>query len=277
MIDQTVLESCASGVISPEIALAQLLLSGSPPDPAELGRLARPGPLQTLANLADRHRDQLERLSGLARAGFTPEGDDPVAGAAALFDRLATEAPEAAVAFYTFGDGEALSDATAELAAVIRAWADPAGRRVLDYGCGIGRVAAALPEAASVLGLDVSAGMVAAARARCNAANASFDHANGRDLTGVVNGSIDLLLAVDSWPFLVPAGPQAVDRMVAEIGRVLAPGGDFMIFNYSYRGDPAQDESDVRALAVRHGFTVLRARERPFRIWDGVGFHLRRA
>jgi ubiquinone/menaquinone biosynthesis C-methylase UbiE len=39
---------------------------------------------------------------------------------------------------------------------------------VLDPGCGIGRVSMALaPHAAEVTGLDVSSGMIAAARQRC--------------------------------------------------------------------------------------------------------------
>ena len=277
MIDQTVLARAAAGEISPEIALAQLLLSGHPPDPAELARAARPGPLQDLADLAERHRDRLQGLSGLAARGFSPDGPDPIAETAALFDRLATEAPEAGVAFYTFGDPQALAIATDELVGVIRAWAPPAGKRVIDYGCGIGRVALALAEeAADTLGIDVSAGMVAAARARAGARRVRFEQGNGRDLSGVPDSSADLLIAGDIWPFLVTAGPEAVSRMVAEIARVLVPGGDFLIFNYSYRGDPARDVADVRALGRAHGFDVVRAGETPFRIWDGVGFHLRR-
>lgn len=277
MIDRSVLDRCAAGTISPEIALAQLLLSGHPPDPVELARAARPGPLQVLAELADRHRDRLRGLSDLAAQGFTPDGVDPIAETAALFDRLAEQAPEAAVAFYSFGDRQALAAATAELVAVIRAWAPPAGRRVIDYGCGIGRVALALAdEAADMLGIDLSAGMVAAARARSDGKRVRFEQGNGRDLSGIADRSADLVIAGDIWPFLVTAGPATVDHMVAEVARVLAPGGDFLVFNYSYRGAPDQDIADVLALAARHGFTVERAGERPFRIWDGVGFHLRR-
>ncbi len=277
MIDGTILRACAAGEISPEIALSRLLLSGRAPDPAELARLAESGPLQALADLADRHRDRLEPLSALARRGFDPAGDDPVAASAALFDRLADEAPEAAVAFYSFGDPAALDAATAELVAVIREWVPVTGRRVLDLGCGIGRVSLALAgEAASVIGLDVSAGMVGAAQARAGDTTVRFAQANGRDLAGVVNAGIDLLLAVDSWPFLVSAGDDAVERMVAEAARVLAPGGAFIVFNWSYRGDPARAAVDARALADRHGFEALRIGERPFTVWDGTGFHLRR-
>ena len=126
-----------------------------------------------------------------------------------------------------------------------------------------------------MLGLDLSAGMIAAARSRTQ--RVEYGQVNGRDLGGLPDAGFDLFLTVDCWPFLVTAGADAVERMAGEIARVLAPGGDWLLFNYSYRGDPAQDEADVRALAARHGFAVERAGERPFRIWDGTGFHLRRA
>lgn len=278
MIDEGVLARCAAGAISPEIALAQLLLSGDPPDPAALAARAEPGPLARLAGLAEQHRDRLNDLGALARAGFDPAGEDPVANSAALFDRLAQDAPEAGVAFYSFGDPAALARATDELVAVIRDWADPAGRRVVDLGCGIGRVALALADdASSVIGVDVSAGMVAEATRRANGrANVRFVQGNGRDLRMLPDASAELLLAVDSWPFLVPAGPEAVAGVTAEVARVLAPGGDWLLFNWSYRGDPAQDVAEAREAAAAHGLELLRAGERPFAIWDGIGFHFRR-
>ena len=276
MTDSAIIAACAAGEISPEIALSRLLLLGTAPDPAELARLATPGPLTQLAALADTHRDQLEPLSAFARAGLDP-GDDTMAGTAALFDRFAAEAPEAGVAFYSFGDPAALGRATDELVTVIRNWTPPAGRRIVDLGCGIGRVSLALAaEAAAVTGIDVSAGMVAAAQARSEGARATFVQGNGLGLPMIADGTADLLLAVDSWPFVVRGGRAATDALVAEIARALAPGGDFLVFNWSYRGDPALDDRDVRALAATHGFDVVRAGERPFAIWDGVGFHLRR-
>lgn len=96
MIDPAVLDRCAAGDISPEIALAQLLLSGHAPDLDALARAARPGPLQSLADLAERHRDRLHGLSGLAARGFSPDGPDPITETAALFDRLAARHPKRA-------------------------------------------------------------------------------------------------------------------------------------------------------------------------------------
>lgn len=276
MTNPAIISACAAGEISPEIALSRLLLLGTAPDPAELAQLATPGPLARLAFLADAHRDQLEALSAFARAGLDP-GDDTMAGTAALFDRFAAQAPEAGVAFYSFGDPAVLARATEELVAVIRAWAPPAGRRVVDLGCGIGRVSLALAsEATAMTGIDVSAGMVGEAQARSGDARATFLQGDGLGLPMIADGAGDLMLAVDSWPFVVRAGPAATSALVAEIARVLTPGGDFLIFNWSYRGDLALDDRDARALAAAHGFDVVRAGARPFMIWDGVGFHLRR-
>ena len=229
-----------------------------------------------MADRAERHRDRLPGLQRLAASGLTPEGEDSMAAVERMFDRLADEAPEAAVAFYSFGDPEALAEATAELAGVVRLWAPPTGRRVLDFGCGIGRLALALAdEAAEVLGLDVSEGMVAQARRRAGGrADLRFVRSDGRSLAPAEDGAVDLLVAADSLPFVVQAG--LAPRFMAESARVLAPGGDLLAFNWSYRGDEAADRREVEALAAEAGLRVLRSGERPFRVWDGVGFHLRR-
>ncbi|KMO20880.1 hypothetical protein SQ03_04865 [Methylobacterium platani JCM 14648] len=271
---------CDRGEISPQIALSRLLLAGEAVDAGALARLAagRPAsaPLAALARLAARHGDRLPALGRLARSGMWPAGADFAAATAALFDRLAVEAPEAAVAFYSLGDPDELAAATAELVGVLRAWSPGAAGRVLDVGCGIGRVATALAAGAgAVLGLDLSAGMIAEARRRAgHVVNLRFVQGDGRRLPAG-DGTVDLVVAADSLPYLVDAG--TVRPFVAEAARVLAPGGDLLVFNWSYRGDPGRDAAEARALAAEFGFAVLRAGERPFAIWDAHGFHLRRA
>ena len=279
MTDPEILQSCARGEISPQIALSRLLLSGRAVDVAQLERAAtaQPGapPLAALARLAERHRDRLDALGRLARSGLWPDGADFRAATAALFDRLADEAPEAGVAFYAFGDPEDLAAATDEVMAVIRAWAPPAGRRAVDFGCGIGRVAIELAgEAESVLGLDLSAGMIAAARRRAGARRTLDFAQNGDGVWPLADGTVDLVIAVDSLPYVVQANGLAA--FMAEAARVLRPGGDLLVFNWSYRSDPERDCAEAHGLAAAHGFALLRAGARPFTIWDGTGFHLRR-
>lgn len=76
---------------------------------------------------------------------------------------------------------------------------------------------------------------------------------------------------MDSFPYLVRAG--VLDAQLSEIARMLRPGGDLLVFNWSYRGDEAADAAEAAGAA---GFTCLRSGERPFSIWDASGFHLRR-
>lgn len=139
----------------------------------------------------------------------------------------------------------------------------------------MGRFAEALaPHLRSVLGLDLSAGMVEEARRRSRRANVRFAVGTGRDLAGVADASVDLVLAADVFPYLVGAG--LADRHVAEIARVLRPGGAAAVLNYSYRGDPEADGRDLAASAARHGLSPERAGGRPFRLWDASAFLLRR-
>ncbi len=271
------LRACAAGEISPQIAVARLVLSGSPVDAEALAARIKGepagSPLHEVAALVAAHALRLARLGRLAAGGLDPEGPDLLAATAALFDRLAGEEPEAAVAFYSLGDPALLAGATAELVAVVRAWVPLEGRAVLDFGCGIGRAAIALaPSVGRVTGVDISGGMVGQARGRAaGLANAAFEVSDGGALP-FADGSLDLVLAADSFPYLVRAG--VVEARLTEMARVLRPGGDLLVFNWSYRGDDAADAREARAAP---GFMVVRSGERPFAIWDGVGYHLRRS
>lgn len=274
-----ILARCAAGEISPQVALAQLVLCGEAPSRAALAELAAAAspdsPVARLASLARLHEDRLAQLDRLARQGVDPMG---VEATAAFFDRLAREAPEAAVAFYSLGDPGLLDAATRELASLVSEWTTLKGRTVLDFGCGIGRLAIAVaPEAGEVIGVDLAEGMVAEARRRAgHLANLRFERVDGRDLGLFADSSIDVMLAVDSFPYLHRAGSGVLEGCVAEAARILRPSGDLLVFNWSYRGDTALDIGEARELAAGYGFAVLRAGERPFAIWDGIGFHLRR-
>jgi SAM-dependent methyltransferase len=88
--------------------------------------------------------------------------------------------------------------------------------------------------------------------------------------------SFDLILAVDSFPYLIAADPAIAARHVSDAARVLRPGGVLAIFNYSYSGDVASDRSAVAELADAYGFTVERLGTRDLSLWDGATFLLRK-
>ena len=53
--------------------------------------------------------------------------------------------------------------------------------------------------------------------------------------------------------------------------RVLRPGGDLVIFNYAYG---REREADARELGEAAGLSVVRSDESPFRLCNGIAFHL---
>jgi SAM-dependent methyltransferase len=117
--------------------------------------------------------------------------------------------------------------------------------------------------------------MIEEARRRCaDLRNVHFEPCNGRDLGRYSARRFDLILAVDSFPYLFAACPGIVDRHLQDGARILRPGGSAVILNFSYRGDDEADRSDIERLAGTCGFIVERAGTRDFRLWDGVTFLL---
>jgi len=284
-LDQPI-EDCLAERISPEVAVARMLLTGIATEGIVAG-LARHRPStddarwMAMARLVEGRGAALDRLAAeVAATGAQHDasGNDGLARIAAFFDRAVAHSPEASVALYSLGDPAILAQATDEIVGWLRSLGLlHADADVLDLGCGIGRIAAALaPLCRSVLGLDVSAGMVAEARRRVAAPNVRFDQTEGRDLDALPGGAFNLVLAVDSFPYMVQAGPAVVGRHVAGAARVLRPGGALVVLNFSYRGDRAADRADAATLAAAHGFTLEQDGIAPFGVWDGTAFVLRR-
>ncbi|WP_375457575.1 class I SAM-dependent methyltransferase [uncultured Enterovirga sp.] len=274
------------GGLPANVALMQLLVeaeSAAEVESAIEDRVRRAEPagrkrLTALLTLLRAHPDAWATIrSVMAEAEHDAAGGP--AHWAAVFDRLARTRPEASVALYALGSPDILRAATAEVVERLRLWGLLGReRRLLDIGCGIGRLALALaPEMAEVVGLDVSGEMIAEARRRgAGYPNTRFVQTDGRDLADMPSAHVDLVLAADVFPYLVASAPGLADRHIEEAARVLRPGGALLILNYSYRGDDGLDRADIAAAFGRSGLALEREGTRDFSLWDATAYLGRR-
>ncbi len=131
-------------------------------------------------------------------------------------------------------------------------------RRVLDVGCGTGRllraVAARWPEA-ELIGVDAAEGMVAEAR-RLNP-GARFENAAAESLP-LPNSSADLVLSSISFHHWADQA-----KGLREVARVLRPGGWFCLADHEFPlgrlwGDKVRTRREVRELMKEAGLEVKR-------------------
>jgi SAM-dependent methyltransferase len=286
-----VLRRCSEGELSPAVAAVRLLVAHG-----DLERLQsalagaanrrpdiRAGPARVRSLLEANPKggalvlEMLQEERALARPDVAA---DEVERCRCLFDRLVGESPEASVALYSLGDPRLLDAATREVVLLLdRLAVLGPERRVLEIGCGIGRFQRALAgRVAGITGIDISPRMIEAAGRRCaGLPNVTLIETSGRDLSAFAAGSFDAVLAIDAMPYVHRAGMALVATHFQEVARVLRGGGDFVILNFSYRGDLDLDRRDVRRLADAAGLSVLRNGAMDLRIWDGATFHLRKS
>ncbi|MCF3122760.1 class I SAM-dependent methyltransferase [Streptomyces arenae] len=124
------------------------------------------------------------------------------------------------------------------------------GAAVLDYGCGYGRTLEALTAHGfrDLAGVDASAGMIERARARLAAPR--FDVLTAPPETGRPDASVDLVVLFAVLTCVPRADAQR--RLIAELGRVLRPGGLLYVSDYLLQDD-ARNRERYERFAERTG------------------------
>ncbi|MEP6507676.1 MAG: class I SAM-dependent methyltransferase [Gemmatimonadales bacterium] len=294
-----ILVRCLNGNVSPAVALMRLLIDTE--DAAAVrgtvdeitmraASLSRAGDnlirdrVDELTQLMVDNELGCERIAEMLRNAMNSPEMAPTVEAGIgfcerLFDWSVQQSEEASVALYSLGSSTLLERATKEVVQQLEDWGVIGrDRTVLDIGCGIGRIAAALgPRVRDVHGIDISTGMIKIALKRCEPhTNVHLLKSSGHDLREFPDASFDTVIAVDTFPYINQSGPSLVESYFGETVRVLRPSGDFVILNFSYYGDDDSDQADISRLAKLYGFDVLVSGEHPFTIWDGSAFHLRK-
>jgi SAM-dependent methyltransferase len=276
-----------AGEISGEVTLMHfvLQLGGTKALETILDNLAAAAPeldkMAVLVDLAAANRDNLAQLTALTENRLVDLAPHANCGLSALrthFDRAVALSPEASVALYSLGSSGILERASNEIIECLAEWKLlRSDLTVLDIGCGIGRIERALaPRVGAITAIDLSSGMIQEARRRCrDLANVSFQQCGGRDLAVFAGGSFDLILAIDSFPYLFAADPKIAEQHIRDCARLLRSSGSLVILNFSYRGDDQADRGEMEQLAVASGFTVERLGTRDFSLWDGMTFWFR--
>jgi SAM-dependent methyltransferase len=143
---------------------------------------------------------------------------------------------------------------------------DPAAMRIVEIGCGAGRMSKALANVfGEVHAVDISAEMIGIAKARlADVPNVFFHHNNGVDLRDLPSQQFDFALSFIVFQHI--PSKQVIESYVAEVRRVLKPG---RLFKFQVQGGnfenaerlgtwlgAAYTRGEMEELATRHGFEL---------------------
>ena len=147
--------------------------------------------------------------------------------------------------------------------------ADPASMRILEIGCGAGRMTKALAKLfGEVHAVDISAEMIRIAKDRlAGVSNAFFYQNNGMDLAALPSGHVDFALSFIVFQHI--PSKDVIEGYVKEVHRVLKPG---RLFKFQVQGASMADvpplstwlgvsytRHEMEELAARHGFELRHA------------------
>jgi len=118
---------------------------------------------------------------------------------------------------------------------------DPKQMKILEIGCGAGRITRALAAVfGQVYAVDISGEMVRQAKEALSAhPNAKVVQNNGRDLA--VLGDIEVDFAFSMIVFQHIPSREVVENYVREVHRLLRPGG---LFKFQVQGDHTMEETN---------------------------------
>lgn len=158
--------------------------------------------------------------------------------------------------------------------------AEPANMRVVEIGCGAGRMTMALARVfGEVHAVDISAEMLRIARQRlAGVSNVVFHNNNGMDLRDLPSEQFDFALSFIVFQHI--PSKAVIESYVAEAHRVLKPG---RLFKFQVQGGTIENthplstwlgaaytRAEMEELAARHGFDLRYAhgeRTQDFWLW----------
>jgi ubiquinone/menaquinone biosynthesis C-methylase UbiE len=173
------------------------------------------------------------------------------------------------------GDRDLLDSITSEIVGLMREWQLFDDTSVVaEIGCGTGRFQRFLaPHVREIVGIDISEQMLHRAAEQVRGQNnVLLVQVSGTDLSMLPDNRFDLVLAIDSFPYIVDAG--AADVHFRDCSRILAERGRLLMMNFEYGSSLELQQQQVASRATTFGFTVRRNGTRDLRSWDGRAFLL---